>query len=58
MAMIKFVDDNDRTIAADAKEFFGIGELEGKVLVIRGQAVRDEAGNLTIHASGLYPRPQ
>jgi hypothetical protein len=50
--MIKFVDEEGKTLAADPRQLLGIKELQ--TVIIRGKARRDDAGNLTIHASGLH----
>ena len=54
-ATIKFVDDAGKTLANDARQLLGIKELQ--TVVVKGQAKRDEAGNLTVLASGLFVRP-
>lgn len=51
-ATIKFVDDAGQTVPTDARELFGIKELAH--VTVRGQAKRDEAGNLTVLASGIF----
>jgi len=53
-AMVKIVDENGKTVATDARELLGLKELQ--TVVIRGKAKRDEAGNLTILASGIFVR--
>ena len=37
---------------ADAKELLSVKELS--TVVVKGKAKRDDAGNLTVHASGVY----
>jgi hypothetical protein len=54
-AMVKVVDDNGTLVAADARELLGVKELQ--TVVVRGKAQLDEAGNLTVLASGLYIKP-
>ncbi|MCI0456221.1 MAG: hypothetical protein L0Z62_04475 [Gemmataceae bacterium] len=55
MVYVKFVDGQGRTLAQDARQLLGVKELS--TVVVRGQARRDESGNLTaIVASGLYVR--
>jgi hypothetical protein len=54
-ATIKFVDEQGETLKADARGLLGLKELH--TVVIRGQAKRDEQGNLTVLASGLFRRP-
>lgn len=53
-ATIKIVDADGKTVAQDARELLGVKELQ--TVVVRGKAVRDEAGNLTVLASGVYVR--
>jgi hypothetical protein len=54
MATVKVVDDQGKTVAADARQLLGVKELQ--TVVVRGQAKRDENGNLTVLATGLYVR--
>lgn len=54
-ATIKFVDDKGQTVATDARELLGVKELQR--VTVRGQAKRDEAGNLTVLATGIYVKP-
>ena len=51
-ATIKIVDDAGETIAKDARDLLAVKELS--TVTIRGQAKRDEAGNLTVLAKGVY----
>ena len=51
-ATIKFVDGAGQTLPTDARQLLGVKELER--VTIRGKAKRDEAGNLTVLASGIY----
>ena len=53
-AMVKIVDDEGGVIKADARNLLGVKELS--TVVIRGKSVRDEAGNLTILATGVFVR--
>ncbi len=53
-ALVKFMDEQGRTLAADARELFGVKVKD--MVVVRGRAKRDESGNLTILANGLYLR--
>lgn len=53
-ATIKFVDDAGKTLPNDARQLFNVKELQ--TVVVKGQAKRDEAGNLTVLASGLFVR--
>lgn len=52
--LVKFVDEEGAGIATDAKTLLNLKELD--TVVIRGQAKRDEAGNLTVLADGLFVR--
>jgi hypothetical protein len=54
MALVKFVDDDGSVIKHDAREVFDVKELE--TIVVQGKAQRDEAGNLTVLATGMYVR--
>ena len=51
-ATIKIVDEAGQTVATDAKQLLGVKELQ--TVTIRGQAKRDEAGNLTVLAKSVY----
>jgi hypothetical protein len=53
-ALVKFVDEDGRPLKADARELLSLKELQ--TVVVRGKAKRDEAGNLTVLASGLFVR--
>lgn len=53
-AMVKFVDAGGKTVASDAKTLLGVKELT--TVVIKGKAKKDEAGNLTVIASGVFVR--
>jgi hypothetical protein len=48
------VDEQGKTLPTGARELFGISELT--TVVVRGKASRDDKGNLTVIASGLYVR--
>jgi hypothetical protein len=54
MATVKVIDDLGRTVSVDARALLGVKELQ--TVVIKGKAKRDEQGNLTVLASGLYVR--
>lgn len=51
-ALVKFVDAEGATVDADARELLGVKELS--TVVVKGKAKRDDAGNLTVLASGVY----
>jgi hypothetical protein len=53
-AMVKVVDSSGKTIATDARKLLGLKELQ--TVVIHGRAKRDDAGNLTVLADGVYVR--
>ena len=53
-ALIKIVDQDGNMVKSDARELLKLKELQ--TVVVRGKAARDEAGNLTILASGVYLR--
>ena len=53
-AMIKVVGADGRPVATDARKLLGLKELQ--TVVVHGQAKRDEAGNLTVLADGIYVR--
>ena len=53
-AFVKFVGDDGRPLNADARELLSLKELQ--TVVVRGKAKRDEAGNLTVLADGLFVR--
>jgi hypothetical protein len=54
-AMVKVVDDQGKVVAEDARPLLGLKELAA--VVVRGTAQRDEAGNLTVLARGVYVEP-
>lgn len=51
-ALVKFVDKANQVVKADARTIFDLQELS--TVVIKGTAKRDEAGNLTVLAYGLF----
>ena len=53
-ALVKVVDENGDLVKAGARELLNVKELS--TVVVKGKAQRDEAGNLTILASGVYVR--
>jgi hypothetical protein len=56
MATVKVVDEQGQTVPADARELLGLKELQ--TVVVKGRAKRDDEGNLTVLASGVYRRPE
>ena len=53
--LVKVADDQGKTRPEDARAFLGLKELQ--TVVVRGKAKRDDAGNLTVAAAGLFVRP-
>jgi len=53
-AMVKLVDDRGKTLAQDAHELLGIQPLQ--TVVVQGRSKRDDNGNLTVLAEGIYIR--
>jgi hypothetical protein len=53
-AVVKVVDRSGKTVATDARELLGLQELQ--TVVVQGRAARDEAGNLTVLADGIFVR--
>lgn len=53
-AVVKFVDADGKIIQEDARKLLGLTELQ--TVVVRGAAERDDEGNLTILADGLFVR--
>jgi hypothetical protein len=51
-ALVKIVDPSGQLIKVDARELLKLEELA--TVVVQGEAKRDEAGNLTILATGVY----
>jgi hypothetical protein len=51
-ATIKIVDEAGNTVPTDARQLLGVKELQ--TVTIRGQAKRDDAGNLTVLAKSVY----
>jgi hypothetical protein len=51
-ASVKVVDDAGKTLAIDAKSGLGLQELQ--TVVVKGKAKRDEAGNLSVLATGIF----
>jgi hypothetical protein len=53
-ALVKLVDADGRAVQGDAKTLLPVKELS--TVVIQGKARRDEAGNLTVEATGIHVR--
>ncbi len=53
--LVKVVDEQGEIIPTDARELLGVSELQ--TVVIQGTARKDDAGNITVLASGIYIDP-
>jgi hypothetical protein len=53
--LVKVVDDQGKIVTTGAQELLGLDELQ--TVVVRGKASKDEAGNITVLASGIYVDP-
>ncbi len=53
-ALVKVVDAEGKLINSDARKLFNLKELQ--TVVVKGKAKRDDAGNLTVFASGIFVR--
>lgn len=53
-ALVKVVDGQGELVKSDARELLHVTELQ--TVVVRGKAKRDEDGNLTVLADGVYVR--
>jgi hypothetical protein len=53
-ALVKVVGDGGELVKEDAKRLLGVNELD--TVVVRGKASRDDAGNLTVLATGIHVR--
>jgi len=51
-ALVKVVDAEGQTVKADARDLLNVTELS--TVVVKGKAQRDDAGNLTVLANGVY----
>ena len=54
-ALVKVIDEQGVLVNVDARELLSVKELS--TVVVQGKASRDENGNLTILASGVFVRP-
>lgn len=52
MTLVKFVEPDGTIVKHDARQIFDLSELQ--TVVVKGTAQRDEAGNLTILANGMF----
>jgi len=53
-ALVKVVDENGDLVKADARELLKVKELS--TVVVKGKAKRDDEGNLTVLATGVFVR--
>lgn len=53
-AIVKIVDAKGKTVSTDARKLLGVKELQ--TVVVRGKAKRNDAGNLTVLADGVFVR--
>lgn len=51
-ALVKVVDESGQSVKTDARELLHVTELSR--VIVKGKAVRDDAGNLTVLATGVY----
>ena len=51
-ALVKVVDENGDLVKADARSLLNVEELS--TVVVQGKAQRDDEGNLTVLASGVF----
>jgi len=52
--MVKVVDEQGDLVRTDAKELLGVKELD--TVVVRGRTQKDDAGNVTVLAEGVFKR--
>jgi len=52
--LVKVVDQEGKVLMSDARKLWNLKELQ--TVVVTGKAQRDEAGNLTVLASGVFVR--
>ena len=50
--VVKFVDEQGKTIAIDSRQLLGLKEEE--TVVVKGVAKRDDEGNVALMASGIF----
>ena len=53
-AMVKVGGPDGKTVATDARQLLSLKELQ--TVIVHGRAKRDEAGNLTVLADGVFVR--
>ncbi len=54
MTLVKFVETDGTVVKHDARKIFDVKELQ--TVIVKGTAQRDDAGNLTILADGMFVR--
>jgi hypothetical protein len=52
--LVKFVDESGKIVKEDARGLLNLKELQ--TVVVNGKAVRDDAGNVSIAATGVHVR--
>lgn len=52
---VKFADAAGKTLPTDARQLLGVKELQ--TVIVAGKAKRDDEGNLTVLAKGIYIQP-
>jgi hypothetical protein len=52
MALVKVVDGEGKTVGVDARRLLNVKELS--TVIVKGRAERDDAGNLTVLATGVF----
>lgn len=52
--LVKFVDDEGRVVPVDSRKLLGVKESD--MVVIKGTAKKDDSGNFSLLATGLYVR--
>lgn len=50
--VVKFLDENGKTIAVDSRQLLGVKEEEE--VIVNGVATRDEQGNVALTATGIF----
>lgn len=51
-ALVKVIDENGKLVEANANKLLKVEELS--TVIVQGKAKRDDSGNLTVLASGIY----
>ena len=52
--LVKVVDANGKLVAADSRKLLGLNEAD--TIVVQGTASKDESGNFTVLAQGVFVR--